>query len=187
MLLTFKQAAAALLSCLAVSSSFGAAISYTVTSLGGASWRYDYTVVNNTLGSPLSEFTVFFSPLLYANLSPVGSVAGWDPLTIQPDSGIPADGYYDAAATGSGLPVGATLAGFSVSFDFLGIGSPAAQSFDVVDPTTFAALESGQTVSGLAPPPRPGQAPSPASLPLLGLGLAAFGLVGLRRKHTASN
>jgi hypothetical protein len=141
-----------------------ATITYSVANLSGSTWQYDYRIVNDTLGGPLAEFTLFFDPTRYADLAITGSPAGWDSLVVQPDPGLPADGFADALALGAGLSPGGTLEGLSVSFRQLGLGTPGPQPFTVVNPVTFATLEAGMT----------------AAVPLpTGVWLLATGLVGL--------
>ena len=139
-----KQALLALLLC-AMSAAHAASIGYTATSLGGTQWRYDYTVSNTTLAVPIAEFTLFFSVGPYANLLNVSTAPGWDVLLVQPDPAIPASGYLDALALAGGVNPGATATGFSVTFDYLGAGSPGAQPFSILDPVSFIELEAGIT------------------------------------------
>ena len=139
-----KQALLALLLCV-MSAAHAASIGYTATSLGGTQWRYDYTVSNTTLAVPIEEFTLFFSVGQYANLQSGFTLPGWDVLVVQPDPAIPASGYLDALALAGGIVPGATLTGFSVTFDYLGAGSPGAQPFSILDPVSFIELEAGIT------------------------------------------
>jgi hypothetical protein len=89
-------------------------------------------------------------------------VAGWDQVTVDHDLifGIPVDGFYDALAQDSGIAVGGSVGGFSVAFDWFGVGTPGAQRFEIVDPLTFAVLDSGLT--GI---------PEPGTIELLAVGL----------------
>ncbi len=149
-------------------------VTYTAVNLSGTTWQYDYTVTNNTLGSALREFTVFFDRTQYTNLAVQGSPVDWDSLVAQPDNNLPDDGYFDSLNTSTGLAIGANRSGFSVQFDFLGTGTPGAQPFSVVDPGTFAALENGTTTT----------VPLPATAWLLGW---AMGLAGLRIRNRANS
>ena len=151
-------------------------IGYTATALGGTQWRYDYAVGNTSLGVPIAEFTLFFSDSLYANLLAGPVPPGWDVLVAQPDAGIPASGYVDALALLGGIAPGATATGFSLTFDYLGGGSPGAQPFVIVDPVTFIQLETGVTQAVAIP--------LPATPCLLLAGVLA--LACLRRRQLAA-
>ncbi|NNF15749.1 MAG: hypothetical protein HKN70_03325, partial [Gammaproteobacteria bacterium] len=101
---------------------------FTATSLGGDTWRYDYSVTNDTLGVDIDEFTIYFDHNFYANLSTVADAPpGWDSIVIQPDPGLPDDGFYDSLALIAGIAPGETLSGFSVTVDYFGAGLPGAQ------------------------------------------------------------
>ena len=139
-----KQALLALLLCV-MSAAHAASIGYTATSLGGTQWRYDYTVSNTTLAMPIEEFTVFFSVGQYANLHSVSTLPDWDVLLVQPDPAIPASGYLDALALAGGIVPGGTATAFSLTFDYLGAGSPGAQPFSIIDPVSFIEIEAGIT------------------------------------------
>jgi len=76
---------------------------------------------------------------------------------VQPEPLLLFDGYYDALTLGSGIPVGQSVGGFSVAFDWLGVGTPGPQPFDIVDPYTFETLHAGTTT------------PEPGTLALLAL------------------
>lgn len=151
-------------------------LSYSTTQLGEHRWRYDYTIHNDSLSQSLQEFTIYFNEKMFANLVDESTVAGWDLLLIQPDSGIPAAGFLDGLALGEGIAAGASLAGFSVSFDYAGLGLPERQPFSIVDPATFVEIDSGLTDSAAIP--------LPGTLGLVGLGLAA-GVLQRRRNGGA--
>lgn len=160
-----------------------AVISFTPTLLGGIQWKYDYTVAAATSDPAIDEFTIFFDPTGYANLAVVAAPLGWDPLVIQPDAGIPADGFFDALALVVGISPGTSLGGFAVSFDFVGTGTPGTQRFDIVDPNTFATLSTGFTTAAVVAPPT--DVPEPNALTLVGLALAL--LLGFRRQFSSKN
>jgi len=156
---------------------FATTITYDVNNISGTTWTYDFEVFNDSLSSGLEEFTVFFEVNAYQNLSVVATPSGWDPLAIQPDPTLPDDGFFDALAlTAGGLVPGDSLGGFIVQFDFLGIGTPGSQAFDVVDPVTFATLDSGFTQAAVVP--------VPAAVWLFGSGLVMFS-GALRRRGQA--
>lgn len=148
-----------------------AVVTYTTTHLGGTSWRYDYSVAALAGDPTIEEFTIFFG-VSYANLQVAATPGGWDSIVVEPDAGIPADGYFDSLGLIAGVSPGASAAGFAVDFDFLGVGTPGNQHFEVVDPQTFEVLTSGFTKSLEAPPL--GTIPEPTTTWLM---LLAFGLV----------
>ncbi|MGK5045807.1 hypothetical protein ACQ4WP_07900 [Janthinobacterium sp. GB4P2] len=172
-----KQALLALLLC-AMSAAHSSSIGYTATSLGGTQWRYDYTVSNTTLAIPIEEFTLFFSVGQYANLHNVSTAPGWDVLLVQPDVAIPASGYLDALALAGGIVPGATATGFSVTFDYLGAGSPGAQLFSILDPVSFIELETGIT--------QPAAVALPSTPWLLLAGVLAIACLRRRQLATAA-
>jgi len=155
---------------LGIHTAMAATIQYSLSNITGNTWQYDYVVSNDLSGSNIDEFTVYFAFGQYANLSVVSAPTNWDPLVVQPGNFLNNDGYFDALALGNGITPGSSLGGFSVQFDYLGSGAPGAQSFDIVDPNTFAIIESGQ----------PSPVPLPASILLFASGLA--GLLGWRRQ-----
>ncbi len=163
-----------------ISMAHSTTINYGVNDLGGGKWEYDYTVLNDTLGSPIDEFTIYFDYGLYDNLSVTTPVADWDELTVNPVLilGSPETGFYDALAFVAGIAPGSSMSGFSVAFDWLGSGTPGSQFFEFVDPATFGVLDSGLTTVTSSPVPEPG------TMMLLGSGIAA--LLCFRRKITNS-
>jgi hypothetical protein len=143
------------------------AIFYELTHVGGSSYRYDYTVVNDSLSIPLALFDIDFDPALYdePSLSIQSAPAiqlDWDELILGSGIGTPA--FYDALAVGTGIPVGGSVDGFAVAFDWLGSGQPGAQPFSIFDPNTFDLLDSGRTRLQGTPPP---SVPIPGTLLLL--------------------
>lgn len=148
-------------------------ISYDAAPVAGNTWLYSYEITN-TGSASIEEFTLFFDRALFTNLSVVSVASGWSPFIAQPDPFLPDDGLFDAfAETASPLEAGATLGGFSVRFDFLGLGAPGAQLFDILRSEPFAIVESGRTQARGEPLPvaePPGLALAVASLLLLGAG-----------------
>jgi len=147
-------------------------VSYSVASLGGNAWEYSYNVANDSLSNSIEEFSIFFGVNLFNNLQSPQAPATWDPIVIQPDPVLSDDGYYDALNTVIGIAPGETLAGFTVRFDYLGIGTPGSQFFEIIDPTTFSTLDSGMTTV----------VPLPAAVWLFGTGIFSLFFVGRRSK-----
>ena len=149
-------------------------INYEVSNISGNTWEYNYTVINDTLGIAIEEFTVYFASGLYENLSLESAPASWDPLVIAPNNFLNNDAYYDALALGgAGIAPGASLGLFSVQFDYLGTATPGSQLFEIVNPEPdFSVLASGRTALATV-------VPIPAAFWLFGTGI--IGLIGLAR------
>lgn len=147
-----------------------AIISFSPAFVGGSQWKYDYTVTVPAGDPSVDEFSIFFHPALYENLAVAATPLGWGPLVIQPNTGIPADGFFDALAVDIGP--GTSQGGFTVSFDFLGTGTPGAQRFDIVDSNTFAKLQTGFTSAAVVT--APSDVTEPNTLTLIGIGIALF-------------
>ena len=137
-------------------------------------WQSTYKITNDTLPFDIEEFSIYFDFSLFENLVATGAPPDWDPLVIQPDAGLPDDGFYDALALAVGVIPGDMLSGFMVEFDYLGVDIPPSQAFDILDPFNFDLLDSGEviftSVTELS-------VPAPATL-----GLLAIGLLGLTRR-----
>lgn len=147
-------------------------IAYTATPLGGTQWRYDYVVTNTDLPA-LDEFSVFFDRTSFASLVVAASPAGWSSIALQPTASL--DGLFDSLALNNSLAMGASQGGFSVSFDFLGTGTPGAQSFQVIDPfNNNAVLQTGMTIAAI---------PEPQTLALLLAGIVPVAAWARRRRR----
>jgi len=143
---------------------------------GTGLYEYEYTVDNQTI-EPIEEFTIWFDLGLYDTLSITGNPSlDWDGIAAQPDPSLPDDGYADWLIYGEAISVGSALSGFSVSFDWLGIGTPGSQFFEIVDPITFDVLSSGDTQPLQSSAP----VPEPSTMLLIGVGLAF--IVGREKK-----
>jgi hypothetical protein len=133
-------------------------ISYDLTSLGGNIWQYNYTVTNDSMSEPITEFWIRYDYGLYDVLQIESAVTGWAQQSSDPlFSGTgPQDGYYFAIASGPGIADGDSVGGFSVSFVYYGIGdfaTPGEQWFDVY--TNQVYVDSGWTIASVSPVPEP--------------------------------
>ena len=143
-------------------------IRYQTTNLGSGRWQYIYDVYNLSLPQEIEEFTIWFGVGSYANLAIETQnppAANWDEVVWQPEPFLGDDGGYDALAKNLNIDIGGNVYGFAVSFDWLGVGNPGSQFYEIIDPIDFHTIESGYTV------------PEPATLLLFGLGW-----IFLRRK-----
>jgi len=146
-------------------------INYQAIPISSSLWQYDYAV-SYAPGSQLlgqyEAFDIFFDFTMYANLQNAVAGANWDPLVLQPDTGIPADGVFDVMANVSQPPLPDV---FSIQFDWLGGGVPGSQPFSLVQYDAAGNLVSGPYSPGQT---TPSSLPEPGTLPLLSLGLAGF-------------
>jgi len=112
---------------------------------------YRYTVHNDTLGVPISDFAVFFpaeNAPEFADYTLDSAVTppGWT-MSLVPGSAIDLGAYGEAYVLTSGeIPVGGSLGVFEITFTYSGVGTPGSQMFKIFDASTFDVLETGYTV-----------------------------------------
>jgi len=135
---------------LATDTSQAITIEYDITDLpdtkpGEDLWQYNYRVSNYNFNAG-HGFTIYFDQAHYKNIEKLASPVNedWDIIVWQPDVAIPDDGAYDALFTSESST--SLTDGFTMSFIWLGNGSPGPQRFDIYDPN-FKTLESGQSIS----------------------------------------
>jgi len=132
-------------------SSYAVSVQYSLSSLGGNNYRFDYTLINDgSLGAgvALELLDINFDPALYleSSLHIVSSPSlssDWNQGILSSSLSVPA--AFDIYALTGGVADGASLGGFSVEFTWLGPAGPTAQSFEVFDPLSFTSLETGTT------------------------------------------
>ncbi len=121
-------------------------ITYILEDLGSGQWVCHYNINNDTLAADIEQFIIWYEPWLYQNLSVVSTQAigfDWYQDTIEPDPVWLDYGAYRALAYSSGIGQGQNLNGFAVRFEYLGSGVPTLQEFDIVDPVTYASMDTG--------------------------------------------
>ena len=144
-------------------------VQYVESSLDGTTWEYDYTISNTSPTLVFDEVTIYFDVGTSSSLSLAASPANWSPLVIQPDSGIPADGYLDVVSPTGPIANGASVSGFSVDFSYLRAGAPSPQSFELYNSSDFSLVYSGTTTSESV-----SAIPEPTTRAMLCLGLFAL-------------
>lgn len=142
------------LTCTMICAHTSTGISYETVEIGGGQWQYLYTVSNISLPVLIEEFSIYFDYGLYSNLSIAGSLTGWDQIIWQPEPVLDDPGGYDALtlSSNSGIGIGQSVTGFGVNFTWLDQDTPGSQYYEIIDPLTFATIDSGYTV----PIPEPG-------------------------------
>jgi hypothetical protein len=161
--------------------SHAALVSTHYTHDSGDRWSVDLTVTNdNAMPAQISWFTVYFSEALFSDLSLVAAPATWDPLVIQPDTGIPASGFLDALVfdAADALALGQSQSGFTLSFNYLGADAPGALFYEILD-DSMNVLADGQSVVTTGPQ----AVPEPGSLALAGLAWGAMCVVRRSRRR----
>ena len=161
-----------------------ALVEYNLTSLGGSSYQYDYTVSNDGslgLGVDIEWFAILFDPSIYNEASltivtPDPPASDWDQLIL--GSGLLVPAAYDVFALSAGIAQGDSVFGFAVQFDWLGLGTPGSQSFEVYDATTFDLIYQGSTTTATTT----STVPTPSTLLLLLLSVLGLWLFKVKRR-----
>ena len=167
-------------------------ILYTATDNGGGNYTLDLEVVNDTLGEEIGWFSVFFGDTAdglnfenwdqYTNLDPddwgTTQAGTWEAYSFEP-SAIDLPAQFNADATTTGIGVGASLAGFSVTFDWTGVGSLGDFYFEVGEFDSFGDyvwLDDGYMELADSQP-----VPEPATILLVATGMLGLGVIRKRK------
>ncbi len=136
-------------------------VQYSVEQIIGNRWQYTYEVQNISFAPGIEQFTIWFDLGKFENLAveSVGISSNWIESLWQPEPLLLDHGGYDAKALTTPITIGESLFGFSVSFDWVGMGTPASQYYEIINPNTLDTLDSGYT-----------QIPEPLSLMLMVIG-----------------
>jgi hypothetical protein len=153
-------------------------IEYQATHATGNTWQYDYYVSGFAFPANYT-FGISFNYANYLNLqNPVVSPAPalWDVLSTEPDANLLSPGWYFGTALVNNP---STTLPFTITFDWLGIGSPGSQPFEIYD-DAFATIASGNTTlrqTDTSPPP----VPNPGTLYLFLAALIPFLFIRKKR------
>lgn len=177
-------------------------IEYTATDNGGGNYTLEFEVFNNTLSADIECFEISFGQTTdglnftntdeFSNFSPDDSGLGsepqptdWFSYSFEP-SAIDNPGLFNSELdtlgnpSATGIAAGSSLSGFTVSFDWTGVGSYDGLFFQIYDLATFDVIDTGYTQVPAGPGTDP--IPEPGTMILLAVGL--FGL-GLLKKKSA--
>jgi len=170
----FLSSAVAILTAAATTAS-ATTIYYTPTQTGttvnGTTWSTEFQVVGHTFNS--NEFlAVIFPYAQYLNdiTDTTPPDPNWSSQIFEPDLvlGIPTDGEVDFIPSADGV----TAPNFFLTYTYLAADPrPVPQDWQILDSTTFATLDSGQTIP----------TPEPATALLLGGGLTLAWILRKRR------
>jgi hypothetical protein len=159
-------------------------IEYAASDLGLGVWQYDYylSYVGNFHFMTDQGFKISFDYTLYSGLadpySPDPAANDWGILILDTDSGLPADGYYDALSLGD-YP--SYRGPFSVTFSWASTSVPGSQEFEVYQLDNAGnvtdLLDTGRTV-----PLNGNQVPEPGTALLLVGGLAVLGAIRWKKQ-----
>lgn len=151
-------------------------VTHEFTHIGGDTWQASYVLANDTLPDSIGEITIWYELGTYENIVALDAPGEWDPVAIQPEPGIPDDGFYDALALSDELAPGASIGEFHVQFDLIGAVTPQSQFFEVFS-GSFVNLDSGFTQPAVS------NVPLPLSVPLF---VSSLAILARRRANRSS-
>jgi PEP-CTERM motif len=151
---------------------FADSVQFDVTQVSGNVWQYQYFVSGRTFAAN-QAFTIFFDPTLYTSLqSPPPSATDWHTFVLQPDLNLNSSGNYTSEALVDNASLSSS---FSLTFMFIGLGTPSSQLFEVDQFDASGKLTS--VLSTGVTSPVTSRVSEPSSIVLMGIGV--IGLVVL--------
>ena len=147
-------------------------VSRTLMPLGSDTWEASYTVQNDSLGTPIEWFAVWFDYELFDDLALVSAPLAWDVLVFPTAPNLPEDGALDALVLdpADAIDPGAAAGEFVARFLWLGDGPIPEQLFQIY--SDLSVIDEGSTITTV---------PLPASAWLMASALAAG--AAFRRKR----
>jgi len=156
-----------------------AVVSVTEADIGGGGWRLTYVVQGLAPTDGLDGLTIYFDASTYGALSNLSVGPDWDPLLVQGDASISADGFADLLALGGTISGAITTFTFSVDVQYLLARAPGPQTYEFYIQNPFRVTASGESQVSTAV----GTVPEPLTAQLVALALLASGWV--RRQQSS--
>ncbi len=148
----------------------------------GTTWMVEFTLTNDgSVAASIPGFSAYFDENLFSNLVALNVPGSWDPIVQQPVQVDGIKGLFDIYALDPAdeLATGQSQSGFTVQFDYAGVGTPGALPYEfyTLADNEVVLLASGDTVVLASQ-----TVPEPGSVLLCGLGLAALLWTASRRR-----
>ena len=182
----FKMSSIVMVTAFAIQTAGAATINFSLENIGENRWQYNYVIINDTVEKGIDISAILFDYGRYADLKLESCPNDWNLQLSSPtlqgekeERGLLTIGVKDGN-WGNGLLLGESLSEKSVSFTWLGEGTPGAQDFTVSwwDQSQFSLAQEHGYTTGIANSPS-APVPEPHTLALLGSGLIGF--VAIRR------